>query len=212
MLLRLVTNKKASVVTVHLARIGYTISGFKKANPIRKHWSVSEKDLHYHRASTPAKSNQQTNNATDILKMTASHSHQLNIVINITTFVWVAMKIDIDWYTTVNTSNLACLICIQSELRVYRKSIHLDDQFLDSNWMIFEDNSIFHSSYSLAPSSPRDSSFWTVWEKRMRRRLSADLDSALSENGRVWRQIERRIKTQNRNNTKTINWNSKLIK
>ena len=124
-------------------------------------------------------------------------------------WLWKLTSIDIQ---QVNTSNLACLICIQSELRVYRKSIHLDDQFLDSNWMIFEDNSIFHSSYSLAPSSPRDSSFWTVWEKRMRRRLSADLDSALSENGRVWRQIERRIKTQNRNNTKTINWNLKSIK
>ena len=44
--------------------------------------------------------------------------------------------------------------CIQSVLGVYRKSILLDDQFLDSNWMIFEDKLIFHSCNPLAPPLP----------------------------------------------------------
>lgn len=72
---------------------------------------------------------------------------------------------DFDWYITVDVSSKDRLTCFQSVLRVYRKSILLDDQFLDSNWMIFEDKLIFHSCNSLAPPSPPDSSFWTVWEK-----------------------------------------------
>ena len=91
-----------------------------------------------------------------------------NVIIwnSASTVILIGYQIEFEWYIAVDALRKACMTCIQSAIRVYRMSILLDDQFLDSNWMIFEDKLIFHSCYSLAPSSPRNSSFWNCLRKK----------------------------------------------